>query len=105
MPDAIDELQSALNSKTLGKVLDLFRSWDIDGDGTIRKVELRRAVELMGIKAPQQAVDGVRRRARHRTLRIAVCFREKARTVSASCWGVAAAPTPEAPHKNMFVYQ
>jgi hypothetical protein len=42
-----------------GKVLDLFRRWDVDGDGTVRKVEMRRAVASLGIEAPPSAIDAL----------------------------------------------
>ncbi|KOO22403.1 voltage dependent ion channel [Chrysochromulina tobinii] len=39
------------------KVLDLFRQWDVDGDGTVRKPELRKAVALLGYDVPNVEVD------------------------------------------------
>ena len=52
------QLRSHL-AKNHGKVLDLFRTWDVDGDGTVRKVEMRRAVASLGFEAPPSAVDAL----------------------------------------------
>ena len=41
------------------KVLDLFREWDVDGGGTVRKVEMRRAVHSLGLEAPPSAIDAL----------------------------------------------
>ena len=58
----MSSIQSALRAKlanNYGKVLDLFRSWDVDNDGMIRKVEMRQAVAALGFDAPQAAVDAL----------------------------------------------
>ena len=41
------------------KVLDLFRSYDVDGAGTVRKVEMRRAVHSLGLEPPPSAIDAL----------------------------------------------
>lgn len=38
--------------KDLQRVLDLFRKWDTDGDGTVDRDEFGRAVALLGFKPP-----------------------------------------------------
>ena len=50
------ELRYALAANH-AKVLDLFRQWDSDGDGTVRKAELRKAVALLGYDVPNVEVD------------------------------------------------
>ena len=42
-----------------GKVLDLFRAWDEDGDGTVDKREFRRAMQLLRLNADKEAVDAL----------------------------------------------
>ena len=42
-----------------GKVLDLFRAWDEDGDGTVDKREFRRALQLLRLNAEKEAVDAL----------------------------------------------
>ena len=57
-----DEVQQQLRTSLRtnhAKVLDLFRSWDTDGDGTITKKELRKAVASLGVAASTQAVDAL----------------------------------------------
>ena len=59
---AVSEIQGQLRAhlaRNHGKVLDLFRRWDVDGDGTVRKVEMRRAVASLGFDAPSSAVDAL----------------------------------------------
>ena len=41
------------------RVIDLFREWDEDGDGTISKKEFRKAMPLLGFDAPRATVDQV----------------------------------------------
>lgn len=42
-----------------GKVLDLFRTWDTDADGTISAAEMRRAMVALGVDASPAAVDAL----------------------------------------------
>ena len=59
---AADRLQEQLRDALAAqhtRVLDLFRSWDLDSDGTIRKPELRRAALAVGINAPESEVDAL----------------------------------------------
>jgi len=41
------------------RIIDLFRSWDEDGDGLISKKEFGRAMGVLGFDAPKAAVDGL----------------------------------------------
>ena len=41
-------------SKNGVRVVDLFREWDEDGDGTISKKEFRKAMPLLGLEAPKK---------------------------------------------------
>ena len=34
------------------RVIDLFREWDEDGDGTVSKKEFRKAIVHLGLEAP-----------------------------------------------------
>ena len=34
----------------MSRVIDLFRNWDEDGNGTVSKLEFRRALPMLGIK-------------------------------------------------------
>ena len=38
--------------KNAVRVIDLFKSWDTDGDGTISKKEFRRAMVALGVSGP-----------------------------------------------------
>ena len=50
------ELRDAL-TKNAKRVVDLFREWDEDGDGTISKKEFRKAIPLIVLDVPKAAVD------------------------------------------------
>ena len=51
-------LLEVLNSDQM-RVLDLFRAWDVNGDGLVGKQELRSALAGLGIEAPAQVVDAL----------------------------------------------
>ena len=36
------------------RVIDLFREWDEDGDGTVSKKEFRKALPMLGIQVAKQ---------------------------------------------------
>ena len=42
------QLKLAL-SKNAGRVIDLFREWDTDGDGTVSRKEFRKALPALGL--------------------------------------------------------
>ena len=52
------ELRRVLQDNAV-RVIDLFRQWDEDGDGTISKSEFARAVPALGIEAPEAVVDAL----------------------------------------------
>ena len=44
-------------SKNAVRVVDLFREWDEDGNGSVSKKEFRKAMPLLGFDAPRAQVD------------------------------------------------
>ena len=58
--------------KDLQRVLDLFRKWDTDGDGTVDRAEFGRAVALLGFKPPEGPTWGAAYVAYVRTVGIVV---------------------------------
>ena len=42
-----------------GRVIDLFREWDADGDGQVSKKEFRKAMPLLGVDFPKDVIDGL----------------------------------------------
>jgi Ca2+-binding EF-hand superfamily protein len=52
------ELRRVLQANAV-RVIDLFRQWDEDGDGTISRSEFARAVPALGIEAPEAVVDAL----------------------------------------------
>ena len=42
-----------------GRVIDLFREWDTDGDGEVSKQELRRAIAALGLDVPDEDADAL----------------------------------------------
>jgi len=53
-----EQLASALRANS-GRVLDLFRDWDKDGDGEVSRDEFRRAMPLLGLEVPIQDIDAL----------------------------------------------
>ena len=43
--------------KNAVRVVDLFRDWDENGDGTVDKREFRKAMAALGVDAPRAEVD------------------------------------------------
>ena len=52
------QLAAALR-KNATRVLDLFRSWDTDGDGTVTRKEFHTAMERLGLEVPRKEIDGL----------------------------------------------
>ena len=48
-----DQLRDIL-FKNAVRVIDLFHSWDTDGDGTISRKEFRQAMETLGVVGPKE---------------------------------------------------
>ena len=44
-------------SKNGVRVVDLFREWDEDGNGSVSKKEFRKAMPLLGMDLPTKAID------------------------------------------------
>ena len=53
-----EQLKQAL-SKNAGRVIDLFREWDTDGDGQVSKKEFRRAMPMLGLDVPKADIDAL----------------------------------------------
>jgi len=51
-----DQLAEALRANA-GRVLDLFRSWDANGDGEVSRAEFHKAVPALGLDVPKTDVD------------------------------------------------
>jgi len=51
-----EQLRTAL-SKNAGRVIDLFREWDVDGDGMVERHEFHRAMKQMKYDVPKKAID------------------------------------------------
>ena len=51
-----EQLKSALK-RSAGKVIDLFRSWDVDHDGLVTRAEFHRAMSLLGLDVPSESID------------------------------------------------
>ena len=45
--------------KNAGKVMGMFQQWDFDGNGTVDKMEFRKAMKALGLNAPVGHVDGL----------------------------------------------
>ena len=46
-------------SKQAVRVIDLFREWDEDGDGTVSKKEFRKAMPMLGLEVPKKEIDAL----------------------------------------------
>ena len=53
-----DQLADALKSQAT-RVMDLFRSWDQDGDGEVSRKEFHRAVPALGLEVPKADIDAL----------------------------------------------
>ena len=53
-----EQLKQAL-VRNAGKMMDLFREWDEDGDGEITRKEFRAAMTRMQLEVPQPDVDAL----------------------------------------------
>ena len=40
-------------------MIDLFREWDEDANGQVSKAEFRKAMPLLGLEAPPEAIDAL----------------------------------------------
>ena len=53
-----EQLREVLTANAV-RVIDLFREWDEDQDGTVSKKEFRRAMPLLGLEVPRAEVDAL----------------------------------------------
>ena len=53
-----DEIRAILTKNAM-RVMDLFRAWDVDGNGAINKREYRKAVRALRVQAPNPQIDSV----------------------------------------------
>ena len=51
-----EQIGAALK-KSAGKVLDLFREWDTDGDGEVSRKEFHKAMPMLGLEVPKKDID------------------------------------------------
>ena len=51
-----EQLADALK-KNATRVLDLFRSWDADGDGEVTRAEFHKAMPALGLDVPKAEID------------------------------------------------
>lgn len=52
----VDQLREALSANA-GRVIDLFREWDVNMDGRVSLLEFRKAMPLLGFHVQQSEVD------------------------------------------------
>ncbi len=57
-PSIQDQLRDAL-TKNAVRVIDLFKEWDANGDGTVSRREFRAGVSQMGFDAPRADVHAL----------------------------------------------
>lgn len=57
-PPIVDQIRDAL-TKSLSRVIDLFREWDDDGSGSVSKVEFRRALPILGLDISKEDADAL----------------------------------------------
>ena len=51
-----EQLTRALKANA-GRVIDLFREWDQDGDGEITRKEFHKAMPMLGLEVPKAEID------------------------------------------------
>ena len=55
-PPISQQLADALR-KNSTRVIDLFRSWDADGDGEVTRKEFHKAMPNLGLDVPKESID------------------------------------------------
>ena len=53
-----DQALNALMSNAT-RIIDMFREWDVNGDGIVNRAEFHRALPMLGIDAPKAEVDAL----------------------------------------------
>ena len=57
-PPISDQIKDALH-KNSTRVVDLFRNWDTDGDGSVTRHEFHRAMTMLGLEVPKMYIDEI----------------------------------------------
>ena len=57
-PPVSEQIIGALIANA-GKVLDLFRSWDVNEDGLVTRAEFHEAMHTLGLDVPPEAIDQI----------------------------------------------
>jgi Ca2+-binding EF-hand superfamily protein len=57
-PPVGEQIVGALRSNH-GKVIDLFRSWDDNGNGTVTREEFHKAMSALGLEVPRATIDEI----------------------------------------------
>ena len=57
-PPVSEQIIAALMANA-GKVIDLFRSWDDNGDGIVTRAEFHKAMKQLGLQVPKDAIDTI----------------------------------------------
>ena len=52
------QLRDALSQNAV-RVIDLFKSWDEDGNGKVSKLEFRKSLPMLGLTADKAAMDAL----------------------------------------------
>ena len=55
-PPYSEQIATALRNNST-RVLDLFRSWDADGDGQVSRAEFHKAMLALGLEVPKKDID------------------------------------------------
>ena len=55
-PPISEQIKTALAANA-GKVLDLFRSWDDNGDGVVTRAEFQKAMPALGLEVAKSSID------------------------------------------------
>jgi len=55
-PPIAEQLAAALRENAT-RVMDLFRSWDANGDGQVSRAEFHRAMPALGLEVPKETID------------------------------------------------
>jgi len=55
-PPISDQIKDALKHNA-ARVMDLFRSWDADGDGVVTRAEFHKAMPMLGLEVTKASID------------------------------------------------
>ena len=57
-PPVSEQIIAALTANS-GKVIDLFRSWDENGDGKVTRAEFHKAMKELGLRVTKDSIDSI----------------------------------------------